>query len=219
MGQSWVDLLFAHWCVDASALRAQVPDGLEVQQHDGSAWIGVTPFEVMGLRARGMLPLPYVSSFREINVRTYVTRDDKPGIWFLSLDASSKIAVEVARRTYKLPYFHARISMERRGGRVVYESVRDERTAFSGSYRGLGNAETPKPGTLEHFLTERYCLYAHDHGRLHRAEIHHSPWPLQRAEATIDLNTMPPDGVVLEGDPLLHFSGRLDVVIWPLRPA
>jgi uncharacterized protein len=219
MGQSWLDLLFAHWRVDASALHDYVPDGLELQEHDGSAWLGVTPFEITGLRARGMLPLPYVSSLREINVRTYVARDDKPGIWFLSLDASSQIAVEVARRTYKLPYFSARITMERRGGRIVYECVRDERTAFSGSYRGLGNAEAPTPGTLEHFLTERYCLYAQDRGRLHRAEIHHSPWPLQRAEATIDLNTMPPDGIVLKGDPLLHFSGRQDVVIWPLRPA
>jgi uncharacterized protein YqjF (DUF2071 family) len=219
MGQTWIDLLFAHWRVDADVLGAHVPDGLDVQQHDGSAWVGVTPFEITGLRARGMLALPFVSSFREINVRTYVTRDDKPGIWFFSLDASSQIAVEAARRIYKLPYFRARISLERRAGRVVYECVRDERTAFSGSYRGVGETQAPKDGTLEHFLTERYCLYASDRGRLHRAEIHHAPWPLQPAEAAIDLNTMPPDGIALEGQPLLHFSARQDVVIWPLRPA
>ncbi len=219
MGQSWLDLLFAHWSVDADLLREHVPDGLELEQRDGSAWLGVTPFEISGLRARGMLALPFVSRFREINVRTYVTRDEKPGIWFFSLDASSQIAVEVARRTYKLPYFHARISLERRGGRIVYEAVRDERSAFSGTYRSVGKAEPPRPGTLEHFLTERYCLYAQDRGRLYRAEIHHTPWPLQRAEATIDLNTLPPDGIVLDGEPLLHFSARQDVVIWPLRPA
>ena len=95
--------------------------------------------------------------------------------------------------------------------------MRNEQRAFSGSYRGVGSAEAPKPGTLEQFLTERYCLYAEDRGRLYRAEIHHAPWPLQRAEATIDLNTMPPAWIVLQGDPLLHFSGRQDVVIWPLR--
>jgi len=219
MGQSWLDLLFAHWRIDANVLREHVPDGLEVQEHDGSAWLGVTPFELTGLRARGMLPLPYVSSFREINVRTYVTRDEKPGIWFLSLDASSQIAVELARRTYKLPYFQARISLERRAGRIFYESVRDERTAFSGSYRGVGDPQAPRAGSLEHFLTERYCLYAEDRGRLHRAEIHHTPWPLQRAEANIDLNTMAPNGLVMGAEPVLHFSGRQDVVIWPLRPA
>jgi uncharacterized protein len=218
MGQTWDDLLFAHWRVDATALSGLVPAGLEVENHDGSAWLGVTPFELNGLRARGMYALPFVSSFRELNVRTYVTHDGKPGIWFLSLDASSQVAVEVARRLYKLPYFNARISLERRAGRVVYECVRNERKTFSASYRGLGDPTRPRPGSLEHFLTERYCLYAADRGRLYRAEIHHRPWPLQPAEAEIDLNTMPPDELALEGGSILHFSGRQDVVIWPLRP-
>jgi uncharacterized protein YqjF (DUF2071 family) len=218
MGQTWEDLLFAHWRVDAASLREHVPEGLEVQEHGGSAWLGVTPFEITGLRARGTLPLPYVSSFRELNVRTYVTHDGKPGIWFFSLDASSRVAVEVARRTYKLPYFQARITLERRGGRILYECVRDERHAFSGSYRGDDSPRPPRADSLEHFLTERYCLYARDRGKLYRAEIHHSPWPLERAEATIDLNTMPPSEIALDGDPLLHYSRRQDVVIWPLMP-
>jgi len=219
MGQTWDDLLFAHWPVDAAALRELIPGGLEVDEHDGSAWLGVTPFELSALRARGTFPLPLVSSFRELNVRTCVSRDGKAGIWFLSLDASSQLAVEAARRLYKLPYFQARISLERRGGRIVYECVRNERKTFSGSYRGVGEPTAPKLGSLEHFLTERYCLYAADRGRLYRAEIHHRPWPLQPGEAEIDLNTMPPDEIVLEGEPVLHFSARQDVVIWPLRPA
>jgi uncharacterized protein YqjF (DUF2071 family) len=218
MGQTWVDLLFAHWRVDAAVLREHVPDGLELQEHSGSAWIGVTPFEIAGVRARGTLPLPYVSSFRELNVRTYVTRDGRPGIWFFSLDASSRVAVEVARRTYKLPYFPARITLERRAGRILYECVRDERHAFNGWYRGDGNPQPPATDSLEHFLTERYCLYARDRGKLYRAEIHHPPWPLEGAEATIDLNTMPPNGVALDGEPVLHYSARQDVVIWPLKP-
>src|SRR5215218_4796419 len=118
MGQTWDDLLFAHWRVSADAVRAQLPDGLEVDEHDGSAWLGVTPFVVTGLRARGMLPLPFVSSFLELNVRTYVIRDGKPGIWFFSLDASSQFAVEAARRLYRLPYFRARITCRRRGERI-----------------------------------------------------------------------------------------------------
>jgi len=120
---------------------------------------------------------------------------------------------------YKLAYFHARISVERRDGHIVYECVRDERKAFSGSYRGAGDPAPPRSGSLEQFLTERYCLYARDRGKLYRAEIHHRPWPLQEAEAEINLNTMPPDELELPGDPILHFSKRQDVVIWPLRSA
>jgi uncharacterized protein YqjF (DUF2071 family) len=217
MGQTWDDLLFAHWRVDGDAIREHVPDGLQVEEHDGTAWLGVTPFEITGLRARGMFPLPLVSSFRELNVRTYVTDGEKPGIWFFSLDASSQIAVEAARLLYKLPYFRADITLERRSGRVFYECVRDETSAFSGAYRAAGRASRAHAGSRDHFLTERYCLYAAEGGRLYRAEIHHRPWPLRPAEATIDLNTMPPDDIRLDGEPVLHYSARQDVVIWPLR--
>jgi uncharacterized protein YqjF (DUF2071 family) len=217
MGQTWDDLLFAHWRVDADTLRPHVPEELSIDEHGGSAWIGVTPFIVTGLRARGLLPLPLVSSFRELNVRTYVTHDDKPGIWFFSLDASSQVAVEAARRVYRLPYFRARINVAHRDGRIVYECARHEGKAFSGTYAPIGDVSPAAAGSLEHFLTERYCLYARDGTRLYRADIHHRPWPLQEAEATIDLNTMPPDGIPLEGEPLLHFSRRQDVVIWPLE--
>jgi uncharacterized protein len=217
MGQTWDDLLFAHWRTSADVLRRHVPDGLQVQEHDGTAWLGVAPFEITGLRPRGVLPLPLVSRFRELNVRTYVTDGEKPGIWFFSLDASSQLAVVAARRLYKLPYFRADITFGRRRGRFFFECVRDERTAFSGTYEPVGDVFQARPDSLEYFLTERYCLYAVDREVLHRAEIHHRPWPLQPAEATIDLNTMPPDDLVLEGEPLLHYSARQDVVIWPLE--
>jgi uncharacterized protein YqjF (DUF2071 family) len=217
MAQTWDHLLFAHWRVDAEALRRHVPKGLDVEEHDGTAWLGVTPFVVTGLRVRGTFPLPLVSSFREVNVRTYVTDGEKPGIWFFSLDASSALAVAAARRLYKLPYFPADITVERRRGRIHYECVRDERTAFSGAYTPAGEVFEARPESLEHFLTERYCLYAADHGALYRAEIHHPPWPLQVADATIDLNTMAPEDVRLQGDPLLHYSARQDVLIWPVE--
>ena len=217
MGQTWDDLLFAHWRVSAAAVREHVPAGLDVDEHDGSAWLGVTPFVITGLRARGMFPLPLVSSFLELNVRTYVTHDGKPGIWFFSLDASSQVAVAAARQLYRLPYFRAHITLRRRGDRIVYDSARDDGRAFSGEYAAAGARFTAAPGSLEHFLVERYCLYAEDAGRLFRADIHHRPWPLQPAEATIELNTMPPDSLKLEGEPLLHYSARQDVVIWALE--
>ncbi|MFL5944988.1 MAG: YqjF family protein [Gaiellaceae bacterium] len=218
MGQTWDDLLFAHYRVPLQQLRPLVPDGLELQEHAGTGWVGVTPFVVTGLRARGLLPLPFASSFRELNVRTYVTRDEKPGIWFFSLDASSQLAVEAARRLYRLPYFRADIAVRRRGAELVYDCSRDGGKAFSATYGPDGAVFTAEPGSLEHFLTERYCLYAEHEGELHRAEIHHRPWPLQPARARIDLNTMPPLKVA-DDDPLLHYSARQDVVIWPLEHA
>ena len=221
MAQTWDDLLFAHWRVPAEEIARLVPQGLEVDQHDGSGWIGVTPFLLTGFRLRGTVPLPGLSTFPELNVRTYVTVDGKPGIWFFSLDAASRLAVEGARRTYKLPYFHARMSAERRGERVVYSSERADASGrrFDATYRPAGEVFNAQPGSLEWFLAERYCLYAVDRGRLHRAEVHHPPWPLQEAEIELRANTMPPPQLSPEGPPLCHFSRRQDVLIWPLRPA
>jgi uncharacterized protein YqjF (DUF2071 family) len=218
LGQTWDDLLFVHWAVDPRQVRPHVPDGLELDLRDGSAWIGVTPFRLGGLRAKGTLPLPYVSSFLEINVRTYVTHDGKPGIWFFSLDASSEAAVLAARQLYRLPYFRARIRMEP-GSRATFECTRDAQTEFSAAYGGAGPVSPAAPGSLEHFLTERYCLYAEHDGRLFRAEIHHRPWPLQSAEAEIPRNAMAPPGIEVDGEPLLHYSARQDVVIWALESA
>jgi uncharacterized protein YqjF (DUF2071 family) len=223
MAQTWDDLLFAHWRVPASALRKLVPSGLELDEFDGSGWLGITPFVITGFRLRGTFPAPWLSTFPEINVRTYVTADDKPGIWFFSLDTSSRLAVEAARRTYRLPYYRARMSVTRSGDWIEYSSNRAETSTqpfvFRGRYRPAGEADPPDSGSLAHFLTERYCLYAAEGEALFRAEIHHPPWPLQPAEARIELNTMPPEPVSLpEDEPLLHFSARQDVVIWALEP-
>jgi uncharacterized protein YqjF (DUF2071 family) len=180
----------------------------------------VTPFVLTGFRFRGTVPLPRLSTFPELNVRTYVTADEKPGIWFFSLDAASRLAVEGARRSYKLPYFHARMSAQRSGERVAYAAERADASGrrFDATYRPIGEMFNAEVGSLEWFLTERYCLYAVDRGRLHRAEIHHPPWPLQEAEVDLRANTMPPPQLTLEGSPLCHFSRRQDVLIWPLRP-
>jgi uncharacterized protein YqjF (DUF2071 family) len=212
--QSWIDLCFLHWRVDEAALRQLVPGSVELDTHDGSTWLGITPFELSNFRLRGLPPLPGLSTFPELNVRTYVTRDGKPGIWFFSLDAASRLAVEAAKRVYKLPYHHAQMSCARSGDYVQYESGRPG-AAFSGRYRGDGDLFHAEPGALEYFLAERYCLYTEDGGRLYRAEIHHPPWDLQRGEARIDLNTMAP--VPLAGDePHVLFCPRQDVVLWSL---
>jgi uncharacterized protein len=222
MGQTWEDLLFAHWPIPVGMLRALVPPGLEVETFEGSGWVGMTPFRVDALRLRGLPPAPGISRFLELNVRTYVTRDGKPGIWFFSLDAASRLAVEAARRAYRLPYHQARMSADRRGDVIRYESTRIGSPArpyvFSARYRPTGTPAAAPPGSREHFLAERYCLYTVHDGRIHRAEIHHPPWPIQPAEGEIDLNTMVPDGIELPDEPpLLHFAAVQDVVIWPLE--
>ncbi|MDX6480873.1 MAG: uncharacterized protein QOG85_1383 [Gaiellaceae bacterium] len=209
MGQTWVNLLFAHWKVAPELLRPHVPERLELDEHDGSAWIALTPFAVTGLRLRGTPPLPLVSQFLELNCRTYVRgADGRPGIWFFSLDASSRGAVAVARRTYELPYRHARFETAGDEVRVHTEGGGE----FRAVYRGTGEPAAPVEGSLEHFLTERYCLYAGDGGL--RAEIHHAPWPLQPAEAEVEHWGVAPLEVEFEGEPMCHYSARQDVVIW-----
>jgi uncharacterized protein len=221
-GQTWDDLLFAHWRVPEEALRKLVPAQLPLDTFDGSAWIGVTPFKVSGVRLRGTLPVPFLSTYLELNTRTYVTLDGKPGVYFFSLDAESPLVVEGARRTYRLPYYRARMSARRRGDWIDFASARREGAArphvLEASYRPSGGVFEAKRGTLDYFLAERYCLYTLDEREdVCRADIHHPPWPLQSAEAVVSLNTMGPDGIELSEEPdVLHFSARQDVVVWSL---
>jgi uncharacterized protein YqjF (DUF2071 family) len=225
MKQRWLDLLFAHWRVPAAELRAVVHPAVPIDEFDGSAWVGVTPFRVERLRARFAPPLPGVSSFFEANVRTYATIDGEPGIWFFSLDAENRSAVAAARRFYRLPYFLARMSASGSDGRISYstERVADDgpRAELDLDYWPVGPEAVPEPGTLEHFLTERYCLYTVDEeGTVLRGDIDHEAWRLRPAAASVRRNTMGEQiGLGLEGEPLLHLSEPKDVVFWPLKPA
>ena len=224
MGQTWRHLLFAHWPVDPDRLVEVVPSQLPLDVREGSAWIGVTPFGVEGLRLRRLPPAPIVSQFLEVNVLTYVTVDGKPGIYFLSLDASSRLAVAVARRTYRLPYFHSQISLDAHDGGFFFRS---ERVSKDGDPAELAIAYAPsgrrlsQDDSMGRFLAERYCLYTlSEGGRIHRGDIHHPPWPLQEASGSVELNSMvSPYGLDLSGDPILHFSERQDVVLWTIEPA
>jgi uncharacterized protein len=220
MAQTWHDLMFAHWPVELHLLRPLVPAELLLDTFDGRCWVGVAPFHMSGIHIRGLPPLPGLSRFPELNVRTYVTLDHKPGVYFFSLDAAKLPAVWAARTFYRLPYFHARMSAEVEGEWVAYDSRRKQGSAeFRGRYRPMRAGQLRDKGTLEHWLTERYCLYSVHAGCVYRAEIHHQPWPLQDAEAEIETNTMASaTGISLPQDPpLLHFARKLEVLVWPLR--
>lgn len=216
--QSWLDLLFIHWPISADVLRPLVPDGLTIQEFDGTSWIGVVPFRMQGVMRRPLPDVPGISAFPELNVRLYVEADGKPGVWFLSLDATNALAVWAARRFFHLPYHRARMSLVPSGEDIEFRSDRLKGSArFSASYRPLGAPYESTPGTLEHWLTERYCLYARSpSGQLLRNEVHHLPWPLQSAEAEIKVNTMlAPCGISLpETTPILHFARQIDVIVW-----
>jgi uncharacterized protein len=219
MTQTWHDLLFAHWPVPPQLLQEKVPAPFELDLFGGTGWLGIVAFHMTNVAPRAVPSLPWVSEFPELNVRTYVTVAGRPGVYFFSLDASSGLAVQTARALLNLPYYTATMSVVSDDNGVEYRSSRDEdeTMAFQAAYRPTGDVLVPSPGTLEYFLTERYCLYHHTgSGRPYRLEIHHPAWQLQAAVAEIAVNTMGRGlGVGTEPPALLHYARRQDMVLWP----
>lgn len=215
----WHDLLFLHWPIRPELIRPLIPSTLELETFDGWCWLGVVPFRMSGVRPR-FVPLPL--AFPELNVRTYVSTRGKSGVWFFSLDASSWLAVRAAR-WLGLPYYDARMTSEAEGAAVHYASTRVHKRAapaeFIASYRPVGQAYYAAAGSMDHWLSERYCLYAAcQPDRVVYGEIHHPPWPLQPAEVEIRTNTMTQSlGIDLpDTQPLCHFSRYQEVVAWPI---
>jgi uncharacterized protein YqjF (DUF2071 family) len=219
--QSWHDVLFAHWPVDPRMLRARVPAELQLDLTDHTAWIGVVAFEVTDARIRAVPPLPGLSRFPEVNVRTYVRAGNRPGVYFFSLDAGSLTAVRAARWGLRLPYHLASMNVTRESGRICFAARRDRhhvRARLDVEYSPKGPAFHASKGTLEAFLFERYCLFACDHRRrVYQLEIHHPPWSLQPARAEVQVNTLvDATGITvpLPSSPLLHYAARQDVLAW-----
>ena len=220
MTQRWNDLLFLHYEVAPEKLRTMVPEVLTLDTYQQRSWLSITPFWINHLRPPGVPSLPWVSQFSEVNVRTYVTYNGKPGVFFFSLDASHLSAVWGARIFYRLPYWHAAMKVKGRGkARLEYQSRRThgpKPAELRLSYGPSGTAFRSRPGSLPYFLAERYCLYAAGQKRLYRADIHHLPWLLEEAHAEVELNTMAQTmnlELPLQPD-LLHFSRTLNVLVW-----
>jgi uncharacterized protein YqjF (DUF2071 family) len=220
MTQTWHDLLFAHWPVDAGTLRRRVPPEFPLDVFDGTAWLGIVPFHMTNVAPRGVPSLPWISEFPELNVRTYVRVEDKPGVFFFSLDAGNTVAAHAARALLNLPYYAATMSVAATADCIEYDSRRDDGAAgasLSAKYRPVAAASRAISGSLEYFLTERYCLYNLNlRRRPYRLEIHHPPWRLQPADAEFTGNTMAEAAELSLPDvrPLLHFSKRQDMVAW-----
>src|SRR5947199_561380 len=223
MHQDWGKLLFRHWRMDEKDLRPLIPERLQIDTFEGSAWIAVTPFTMWDIRAFPpyLPPVPGLSSMHELNVRTYVHLDNVPGVWFFSLDANSVVAVMTARAFFHLPYFNAEMSLEEEGETIIYSSRRTERDApraeFDATWAKGETIPYSHPGSLEFFLTERYCLYAAHKQKLYRCRIFHQPWPLRKAElSTLDSTMIESHGLPTQKDePLLHYAEEVNVDIWP----
>ena len=184
--QRWRTLLFVHWEVDAAVLRPLVPAGLTLDTFEGRAFVGLVPFTMEGIRLAWAPPVPGTRRFHETNIRTYVhAGGEDPGVWFFSLDAASSLAVRVARAFFHLPYFRARMELDVQSARISYRSARLWPAPVPATLdldATIGEAlPRAAPGTLEHFLAERYVLYAEGNGRLHRGRVHHAPYPLHAA--------------------------------------
>jgi uncharacterized protein YqjF (DUF2071 family) len=225
MHQDWGKLLFMHWRISEESLRPLIPERLQIDKFDGSAWIAVTPFTMWDIRAFPpyLPPVPGLSSMHELNVRTYVHLDGVPGVWFFSLDANSSVAVMTARAFFHLPYFNAEMELEEKGESILYSSSRAAhgdapRAEFDATWEIGETLPFTHPGSLEFFLTERYCLYSAHKEKLYRCRIYHQPWPLQKAElSTLNSTMIESHGLPSPKDePLLHYAEEISVDIWPL---
>lgn len=217
----WCDLAFLHWAVDPAVVQPLLPAGLELDTFDGKAWIGVVPFRMEDVRLRFSPNIPGMSAFPELNVRTYARVGDRTGVWFFSFDATNRVAVRGARLVLNLPYYDAEMSVEHRGDAIEYRSRRVHADApaaeFAATYAPAGEVYEAKPGTLDYFLVERYCLFlVNQSGELGYLDVHHHPWPLRPATVRIEANTMAAaSGIQLPPvPPLAHFARDLEVVAW-----
>ncbi|USK52157.1 DUF2071 domain-containing protein [Bacillus sp. CMF12] len=222
MEQIWTDVLFAHWPVPAEIMEEHIPSQLTLDTYNGTAWVGIVPFWISKMRVRGLPPLPIMKSMNELNVRTYVEYEGMKGVYFFSLDADNFLAVTGARILYFLPYMNAEMQVSKCEGLINYESRRthshSESGQFKADYKPISSPFNSKPGTLDEWLTERYCLWVTKGEKVFRGDIHHTKWQLHEASCTIHQNTLASflPRKYFKGEPIVHYSPEKHAYFWPL---
>jgi len=208
------DVLLAYWPAPLDAIARPLPSGLAADTWNGEAWAGVACARVTSLRVRGLPPLPGLSSFPQVELLAPVTDGDRPGLWLFSLEIGRQLFAELAKRTHRLPAYGAQIAFRTTAAGVAVEARRDG-LELRARYAPAGDLREPEPGSFEHFVAERYALYTSDGGRLYRADVHHAPWRLARAEAHVAAATLAP--LPLEGAPRALYAAEQDLLVWPLE--
>ncbi|MFC7391692.1 YqjF family protein [Scopulibacillus cellulosilyticus] len=222
MTQTWNDVFFIHWPIDFDDIRDKVPKQLYIDTFDGRAWIGIIPFHITDFKVRDVFSIPLTNAFPEINVRTYVTYDNKPGVYFFSLDAGHWMASVAARTLTPLPYYFSKIDLTKQNGAITYKSSRQDKNSsngeFEGTFSSISSTYKSEKGTLDEWLTERYCFYTMNRNKLYRCDIHHEKWELQKAEGEILTDTLVSSQRISLPDkkPVLHYASRNKALIWPL---
>lgn len=222
MTQTWDQLLFMHWPIPAEELKKHLPPGLEPDTFDGTGWIGFVPFKMNNIRIHWMPKVPYTHSFLELNVRTYVKYNGKPGVYFFTLDANHKLAVATARAFFSLPYVNANMEMIDKNGMIDFKSERTHRgypdASFQVEYRPTSAVFTATKESIEHWLTARYCLWTTKGKHVYSGEIHHAEWELQQAEAEMKINKLSPflSEAYFTSDPFLLYAPSIRAFVWML---
>ena len=219
--QSWRDLLFLHWPIDKDLLQSKLPAGLQVDCHNGQAYIGVIPFMMYSVRP-WWLPKFMAFDFLEANVRTYVHYKGRPGVFFFSLDAASWLAVQAARIGWSLPYYYAKMNMRKQGDIISYTSTRKNKhkSMLAVEYQILEPVSSADTNSLAFFLAERYLLFTQRGKKLYEGQVHHVPYPLQNAQIRSCQETLiEAAGLAVDSQmpPLVHYSKGVDVDIYPLH--
>jgi uncharacterized protein YqjF (DUF2071 family) len=220
MAQTWDQLLFAHWPVSLAQLRQVVPAALEIDTFDGQPWLAVVAFQISRVHLHALPAVPGLTQFPEVNLRTYVRHNGRPGVLFLSLHCPNRLAMALARPWFRLPYHFADVRLADCDSTCDFASRSPSGADFAATYTSTSEPFIAAPDSREAWLTERYCYYTiAPGGRVYRCDIDHAPWRLTHAEADIQTNTLArPFGLDLpETQPLLHRGQRTDAHIWPLR--
>ncbi|MBW8348799.1 DUF2071 domain-containing protein [Bacillus sp. IITD106] len=222
MRQKWRDVLFMHLPIKPEKLQPYIPSAIEIDTFDGYAWLGVVVFKIDGIYPRGFPPVSIRPAFPEINLRTYVRCNDKPGIYFLSLDVDDWTSYTLAKRWLHVPYHPAKISIQKKKQSYQFESIRNRNNQIicKGSYTPLSGIYYPENMTLDHWLTERYCFFSNDiKSNIYCLDIHHTPWPLQKAVSDIYTNKLfsPFHFDLTDGTPIFHYSKGVDALVWNIK--
>ncbi len=221
LSQEWRHLTFMHWEVDVEKLQPHIPEGLEIDLFEGKAYVGTIPFLMKNVRPRLLPAVPGISTFPEFNIRTYVVKNGKPGVLFLTLDAQSRITCYHAPRKYGLPYRYAKCNISTKDGIYKWNSKRkSDGAVLSGECRPKGDLMQAEKGSLEEFLFERYSLYTNHRNKIHMAYTQHNPWQYKEGEVEITDNSLTESydlGIDVLKPEYVHISDGVHVHTWPIQ--